>query len=1663
MTFPVHFGDPFFLPDSAREPIEYPLNSGQWYNYIAYAKTADGTLLPIEYDVPGKPIFPAVIDDEDIVVYFTNQLAVTVRYVEYGSPANVLKNNDYFLVQPGGSFSVTPGMMGPITSVGKRYVYEGWSYPSNIDSPTPGAPPDPAFLNMQENKEIILHFSTVYLITLKYHENLPYADGVDYDELLPVVTLTIKAGQSFSLDGPAIIHYDGYTYNYISKFKWDTDARPANAGPPYIEAVYGDYTIIYLYEKDEPQTDHSVVVMYREFGNTANVLKADYHEAVAHLGDFYLGAPPAIPGYTYYAYQIDRNPTQLGNPPADPLFEGVDTDYVVILQYIPNGSMLERFRELGNEGNILIPDQLIELTGGAPYVPRGWVPPPVITVDAYHVYTYQGYRLDGGPLVTTPVPASFTVGAGQQLEQRITYLYSYEVSKNMGGAIFAKADAAANETDPGWDGNFADPAALEELAVRLAGAKFSVYPDVSGHPGLSPLRWEGAGAGSYLLNTMGGVTEITTDGSGMFMLYGFPAAGITYWIVETQPPEDYLPEEGRYAFAVTANGTAPGCHALFDERAPEPLPYALGAEKGAEGKNLSAGQFRFGLWLSNEEGDALELLDTAANASAGMSSPVEFEPVTYDRAGVHYYLIKEPAPAKAQQYWSADETVYLVKLVLENNAGTLIPAVTYTVLGEDTWEDYEDGANPPAFLNTYDPPTSDIALDKLAGGQPVLAWLAGRGLTGSACDAVLDGMAFSLYRAPEGGGELEPGGLVVSGVKLDANGRIAFQGVTPGWYAVAETLTGVAAQLFAQAGPLYIYVGPGGVMSTADPANIDGEYKIHHTPGYELDVKLIYDDGCEVYGNKPDGSNQRFCSEKFEAQLLPDGPYYYSLCADLGAHWVNGDYVFDEHNHGFSDADTLALIAALDCINDEEGLETKEGRALAQIIVWNMILRVHGDAGFAEDWPHSGSAEHAPGAKAVKIEGYGSWYTPAFAQLIDDILDDPGKYIDRYLGKEPAQLEEEHVTGVMFLLGDGSLPPDHQQRQIVVQFGEGTSFENDPLPTAQVVIEGEKLVEGEGAPAQDFEFELLWTDEDGVELVGPPPFVMPVQNPITVHTTGVGGSPCPVVFEAMELPPGEYYFILQETDGGMLGWTYDTQPRLIAVTVEVVAGAVVVSVSSDSAPVPPPRVQDTRAFYGQTSSGDAPQPTTGSYLLVDKANDTVDGLCAVGDTVTYTVTVTNIGESDASVVKVSDLLPPGMVYVDGSAKIDGVTADDVMYDEYDNRVHIPVGFIKGAGSFSEDCEGEAVVTFEALVTGTEIAQNLLYTNQARVYYRDRGHESEFKMDVSSLSNVDVIALRRGDLAFVNSYEPPPAPPVELLVHKDVVGMLDCEEDFYFILIEMEKDGGGGEPVYTAKQYGIYLPLTITGEGTDCFVLEGLTPGTYYFRIDEYSDYPPPGWAYDESEYIVEVEIAVVDNEFDIQVTYPGGGEGGVTFTNRYSDASFDFLFNKTDERGLPMDGAEFMLYACGDPEHLAAGDHDPLGGESCWQWLQTAVSGEAAEDLEDVPGRVLFTGLADGLYLLAEAATVPGYQLPHAQWLVRVEASAEPPVLITAFGGTPPGFMEADGELYLANYKALVLPRTGSVTTLLFSAGGAMLLSGAGVLTAGGIRSRKNRAKKEEG
>jgi len=173
---------------------------------------------------------------------------------------------------------------------------------------------------------------------------------------------------------------------------------------------------------------------------------------------------------------------------------------------------------------------------------------------------------------------------------------------------------------------------------------------------------------------------------------------------------------------------------------------------------------------------------------------------------------------------------------------------------------------------------------------------------------------------------------------------------------------------------------------------------------------------------------------------------------------------------------------------------------------------------------------------------------------------------------------------------------------------------------------------------------------------------------------------------------------------------------------------------------------------GSTSSGnnslgnflDAIRLYTSSYIELAKSNDTAGVNVNIGDTVTYTITAKNTGESDASNVKISDALPVGIDFIPGTVTINGAAASSYSYDATSRTLNINVGagatssaggLIKGDGSFSTDCDNQYTVTFQVKVVSDEIAEEY---NQAKVTYEDRNDTAHDQY--INYSNVDMFGI-----------------------------------------------------------------------------------------------------------------------------------------------------------------------------------------------------------------------------------------------------------------------------------------------------------------------------------
>ena len=179
--------------------------------------------------------------------------------------------------------------------------------------------------------------------------------------------------------------------------------------------------------------------------------------------------------------------------------------------------------------------------------------------------------------------------------------------------------------------------------------------------------------------------------------------------------------------------------------------------------------------------------------------------------------------------------------------------------------------------------------------------------------------------------------------------------------------------------------------------------------------------------------------------------------------------------------------------------------------------------------------------------------------------------------------------------------------------------------------------------------------------------------------------------------------------------------------------------------------------------------------------------------------------------------------------------------------------------------------------------------------------------------------------------------------------------------------------------------------------------------------------------------------------FTGDYANGYKLANSKTPAeTVSFSFTKVDESGAALAGATFALYACGDATHTKAADHSATAtndASCCWK-----VDDPVSTVTTPADGKADFGGLASGQYMLVETAAPSGYRLPHGQWMVDADASAQT-VTITARGDDlPPAFKKdvTTGAYSLPNYKEWNMPLTGGTGTIALTATGAALVAAAG-------------------
>jgi len=303
------------------------------------------------------------------------------------------------------------------------------------------------------------------------------------------------------------------------------------------------------------------------------------------------------------------------------------------------------------------------------------------------------------------------------------------------------------------------------------------------------------------------------------------------------------------------------------------------------------------------------------------------------------------------------------------------------------------------------------------------------------------------------------------------------------------------------------------------------------------------------------------------------------------------------------------------------------------------------------------------------------------------------------------------------------------------------------------------------------------------------------------------------------------------------------------------------------------------------------------------------------------------------------------------------------------------------------------------------------------------------------------------LNFTNTYSVPDRPPVTIFGVKTFL-ISDSDKPTDTFTFTISQVSGPACTLPAPPTAAVLYP----GSGTFSFEIADLEDGTYVFRIEESPTATGSNWTARTPPQFV----TVVVDDGDVAVTYPGDGPT-VGFTNEYG---IPFAFRKVGHGGerFGRGDAAFELYRlhC-ELEH----DHKELvtGNPGCWALLDTQET--------DAGGMVLFERLGSGDHMLVETRTKRGYQIPFGQWLVHVDIGAVSPakqITISARGGhLPPAFYEDEGEgvFVLTNFPQFTMPRAGSFSLLLFTAGGVALAGSAVALGAVSPSGRKRRRKVE--
>ena len=176
----------------------------------------------------------------------------------------------------------------------------------------------------------------------------------------------------------------------------------------------------------------------------------------------------------------------------------------------------------------------------------------------------------------------------------------------------------------------------------------------------------------------------------------------------------------------------------------------------------------------------------------------------------------------------------------------------------------------------------------------------------------------------------------------------------------------------------------------------------------------------------------------------------------------------------------------------------------------------------------------------------------------------------------------------------------------------------------------------------------------------------------------------------------------------------------------------------------------------------------------------------------------------------------------------------------------------------------------------------------------------------------------------------------------------------------------------------------------------------------------------------------------VEPTNPNNDLNAYQLTNRQLPYP-DFEFTKIDDSHSALANVVFELY---QPKGDVEFNEDSEKDGSYWDLRAPYLRKES-----QLSGKIAFNKLPNGIYLLCETKTEPGFQLPDGDWVIEVDSAAEKKITIRARKDTsPPAFKVENGKYYLPNHRNHLLPFTGKWGKVLLLILGILLIGIAGLI-----------------